>query len=94
MPLSCSQQLLSKIPSQIFLYYQEVQVLNSRGSIHSALVIRLQVEIMMIWQGKIIVICNQQYQVYESCSSCFTFTNANVNKIICMWKTNQDNPNL
>ena len=66
MPLSCSQQLLSKIPSQIFLYYQEVQVLNSLGSgIHSAFVIRLQVEIMMICQGKIIVICNQQYQVYE-----------------------------
>ena len=66
MPLGCSQQLLSKIPSQIFLYYQEVQVLNSFvSSIHSALVIRLEVEIMMICQGKIIVICNQQYQVYE-----------------------------
>ena len=88
MPLRCSQQLLSKILSQIFFYYQEVQVLDSLGSsIHSALVIRLQVEIMMICQGKIIiVIYNQQYQVYESCSSSFIFTNTNVDKIICMWK--------
>ena len=35
---------------------------------------------------------HQQYQVYESCSSCFKFTDTNVNKIICMWKTNQDDP--
>ena len=87
MPLSCSQQLLSKVPCQIFLYYQEVQVLNSLGSsIHSALVIRLQVEIRMICQGKIIVICNQQYQVYESCSSCFTFTNTTLTKLFACGK--------
>ena len=71
------------------------KILDSLGSsIHSALVIRSQVEIMTICQGKIIVICNQQYQVYEACSSCFIFTNTNINKIICMCKTNQDNPNL
>ena len=87
MPLSCSQQLLSKFLSQIFLYYQEVHVLNSLGSsIHSALVIRLQVEIMMICQRKIILMCNQQYQVYESCSSCFTFTNTHINKLFACVK--------
>ena len=53
--------------------------LNTVGSrIHSALVIRIQVEIMMICQGKITVICNQQYQVYESCSGCFHVK-------LCLW---------
>ena len=79
-----------------FIIKKYKSFLNSLGSsIHSALVIRLQVEIMMICQGKTNCdICNQQYQVYESCSSCFTFTNTNIDKIICICKTNQDNPNL
>ena len=39
---------------------------------------------MMICQR--IVICNQQYQVYESCSSCFTFTNTNIDKLFASGK--------
>ena len=96
----CPSAVLSGYLAKFHLRYSFIikkykSFLNSLdSSINSALVIRLQVEIMMICQGKIIVICNQQYQVYESCSSCFTFTNTNIDKIICIWKTNQDNPNL